>query len=649
MELDAARALLGLGQVLTLDEVEQAFSSRREALVGRVASAPTDSLRVKYKQSLEDLERAHAALMAHLRPASPQLSQTQFGDLPSAQPVYTNAGLPGMGGAPVINLLQPGRVLAGRYEIRQRIGVGGMGEVYLAFDRNRNEDIAIKALSPHLLASRLARDRFMAEAKVASSLSHPNIVNVFDVQRDGDTDFITMELLHGQTLRELMKARNAARRPFTPTEVQEVGAAIGTALEYAHKYTVHRDVKPENVWVEEDGSYKLMDFGIARLMSTSQLTATTTSKGTAYYMAPEQLHSAKAVDGRADQYALAVMLYELVAGHVPAGRIKPLHQLNGKFPRGVSLAIDKALDPQPGERFPGMGAFVKALDARGSPLAGPGSKVAGGALAAIVLVAGGVAVWPWVSGFFPDREAEQALRGQAIQAQGIIETLIRRIEGVERDLDSQVRDAKSAVDRYDGMLRTARGDSELRDRLREAQAQLTLSTEVRDEATRCVYQSDGLTKVRGLQAVGVAALRDGEARQAAKDLGAAQQTLESMSQLPDAIRNSIRARNAYEEAVESIGKLGKQENKDVAPYMGAVALTIAEAKQAATECRYPDAVRLYERATGETRQASNRLIEDLVAAYKAFITQALAEKRTAEAGAAVGRAKELEKMLQVWP
>ena len=652
MELDAARALLGLGQVLTPDEVEQAFSSRRDMLAGRVASAPTDNLRAKYKESLEELERAHAALMAHLRPALPHLSQTQLGDLPSAQPVYTNAGLSGTNGAPAANLLQAGKLLAERYEVRRRIGVGGMGEVYLAFDRNRNEEIAIKALLPHLLTNRLARERFLTEAKVASSLSHPNIVNVFDVQRDGDTDFITMELLKGQTLRELMKARKAGRRPFTPAEVREVGAVIGMALEYAHKYTVHRDVKPENVWVEEDGSYKLMDFGIARLMSNSQLTETTTSMGTAYYMAPEQLHSAKAVDGRADQYALAVMLYELVAGHVPAGRIKPLHQLNGRFPRGASLAIDKALDPQPGERFPGMGAFVKALHARGGLEAGPVAKVAGGVVAAAVLVAGGVAVWPWVSGLLPDREAEQVMRGQAIQAQGIIETLLKRVEGAERDLDSQVRDAKSAVDRYDGMVRMARSEgekAELNDRLREAQTQLALLTEVRDAAIRCVHQSDALAKVRGQQAVGAAALRDGEVRQAANDLGAAQGALELLLQQPVAIRDSIGARSAYEEARESIDKLGKQEDKNVVPYMDAVTLTITETEQAVAECRYQDAVRLYERATSETGQATNRLIDDLVAAYKAFISRALADKRTTEAGMAVERAKTLEKMKQVTP
>jgi serine/threonine protein kinase len=182
-----------------------------------------------------------------------------------------------------------------------------MGAVYRAFDRNRGEEIAVKVLLPHLLRNPAARERFVAEAKIASALSHPNIVNVYDVQRDGELDLLTMELLQGGTLRQLMRRRSEARQTFSVEEALGVALAIGAALTYAHRRTLHRDVKPENVWVEEDGTYKLMDFGLARLMSESNLTATRATMGSAYYMAPEQIKSAKTIDARADQYSLAVI------------------------------------------------------------------------------------------------------------------------------------------------------------------------------------------------------------------------------------------------------------------------------------------------------------------------------------------------------
>ena len=647
MELEQARALLGLGDSLSLEEVGQAFTARIKATEERMASAPTDNLRAKYKQALADLEQAFQTLQAHLNPPAAHLSRTQLGDLPSAQPVYTQPGIPGAGAARSANLLQPGKVLANRYEIRQRIGVGGMGEVYRAQDRNRNEEIAIKVLLPHLLAHSVARERFLAEAKVASSLSHPNIVNVFDVQREGDNDFITMELLQGQTLRDLMKARKAARQPFSVSEVQEIGKAIGTALGYAHKYTVHRDVKPENVWVEEDGSYKLMDFGIARLMSASQLTATTTAMGTAYYMAPEQLRAAKTVDGRADQYALAVMLYELVSGEVPAGRIKPLHQMNRKFPRGASQAIDRALDPQPEARYPDMGAFVKALHSRGGSGGGGAAKVLAGLVAVAALAFGVVHFWPQIKALMPDRETAQLLRAQAIQSQGIIETLLKRIENAERDLDAETRDAKSAMDRAESavqMQRDERQKAELLGKLREAQGKYSLALEVRDTAARWVFQSNTLANVRGQLAVGAAALRDGQVEQAVRDLTAAQKTIEDLLQQPVAIRDAVLARGMHDEMRARIETLAQQEKKDAAPHLAASNTTLAQARQAADEGRFRDAARLYGRATSESGKALNSMIDEYVAAYGVLAKKAMDSKRLPEASAALARAKALAEL-----
>ena len=118
-----------------------------------------------------------------------------------------------------------------------------------AFDSNTDKDIALKVLLPSLLKNERARERFMDEVRISQQLSHPNIVNVFDVQQDGDFYFLTMELLEGQDLRQVMDNRLLARQPFAVDEVQEIISAISQGLAYAHQHTVHRDIKPENIWL----------------------------------------------------------------------------------------------------------------------------------------------------------------------------------------------------------------------------------------------------------------------------------------------------------------------------------------------------------------------------------------------------------------
>src|SRR6185369_10867461 len=192
--------------------------------------------------------------------------------------------------------MEPGAVLSSRLEIGALLGQGGMGNVYAARDRLKDEDVAIKVLRQDLLFSTAAKERFLAEAKVSCNLSHPNIVRVYDVGQSGSYYYFSMERLKGHNLRKLIEA-----------------------LRYAHRYIVHRDIKPENIWLADDGTVKLMDFGIARAYSSSHMTQTGMTLGTAYYMAPEQQIAAKDVDWRADQYALGVVLYELLSGQLPTG------------------------------------------------------------------------------------------------------------------------------------------------------------------------------------------------------------------------------------------------------------------------------------------------------------------------------------------
>src|SRR5262249_46757847 len=146
--------------------------------------------------------------------------------------------------------------------------------VYGAFDRLKEESVAIKVLLPQFLSSEQGRERFMHEAKVACRLSHPNIVKVFDVGLAEPYHFITMELLEGETLRQQMESRKSTGSSYAVAEVLNCADQLTTALAYAHKQIVHRDLKPENVWVCNDGTLKLIDFGIAHAFTKSALTRT---------------------------------------------------------------------------------------------------------------------------------------------------------------------------------------------------------------------------------------------------------------------------------------------------------------------------------------------------------------------------------------
>ena len=564
-------------------------------------------------------------------------------DLPGAAPQYTQMGS-GVPRGPAPEQLQHGSVLAGRYEVRACIGIGGMGAVYRCFDRNRNEEIAIKVLLPHLLSHPRARERLIAEAKLASSLSHPNIVNVFDVQRDGASDFLTMELLQGNTLRSQVQERKAARKPFTVEEALTVAQSIGAALEYAHKRTVHRDLKPENVWIERDGTVKLMDFGIAQLISNSQMTQTTTAMGTAYYMAPEQLRGVKDVDGRADQYALGVLLYELLSGDVPAGRIQSLNLVNKAVPRGMAAAVDRALESQRERRFNRVAEFVHALTAKGGLGAVLRRPMVLSGIAALALIFVAIAYLPQLKALLPDPAQAREQHDMAIQAQGVIETQLKRLENLERDQDAKVRDAAGKVDRYENAVRGARSAAERDEPSRQlaaARDQLALETEVRDESARMVFRSDALAHVRGQLAVGVAALRDKQSHQAADVLSKAQSEVDALLKQPTTIRELVLARGQYEQMLTEVERLARDERQDLRAGLEAARGKAIEARAQAAAGQIEQALSGYRAAAAQVTVAQNALIDKLVQGYTQLVEKAQQVGNLEVAQTALDRAKKL--------
>src|SRR6266702_901376 len=212
------------------------------------------------------------------------------------------------------------QILLGRYEVGRLLGAGGMAEVYEGHDRLLARRVAIK-----ILLSQYAHDpaflaRFRREAQSAASLSHPNIVSVFDTGSEGDTWFIVMEHVDGRTLKDIIRAEGA----LYWARAAEVAADVAGALAVAHaRGIVHRDVKPGNVMLTTEGKVKVMDFGIARATAVPSITQTSAVVGTAQYIAPEQAQGLEA-DARSDVYALGCCLYEMVTGQVPSSGPTPV-------------------------------------------------------------------------------------------------------------------------------------------------------------------------------------------------------------------------------------------------------------------------------------------------------------------------------------
>jgi len=196
------------------------------------------------------------------------------------------------------------------YRILEKLGEGGMGVVYKAEDTKLDRKVALKFLPPHLNASEQDKARFIQEAKAASSINHPNICTIHDIQEHEEQLFIVMEYVDGQTLGD-------RKGTMTFKQAIEIGIQIADGLAAAHeKGIVHRDIKPENIMVRKDGIAQIMDFGLAKLKGVSRLTKEGTTVGTAGYMSPEQVQGLEA-DHRSDIFSLGILLYELLAGQLP--------------------------------------------------------------------------------------------------------------------------------------------------------------------------------------------------------------------------------------------------------------------------------------------------------------------------------------------
>lgn len=361
MNREAALANLGLQGTEDRATVARVYGERLAVVQARLVSAQTDAERNTEGGKLAELSESYELVTGTGRYTNAPTDSNATQLRPS---VGSNGTL--IAPAPSSDTLvrmEPGAVIEDRLEIGDMLGQGGMGCVYGARDRLMDQDVAIKVLRHDLQFSTAAKERFLAEAKVSCNLSHPNIVRVYDVGVSGGIYYFSMERLRGETLRNRMESYREQNREFSVSEVSDIARQLIDALRYAHRYIVHRDIKPENIWLAEDGTVKLVDFGIARAFSSSQLTQTGMALGTAYYMSPEQRIGSKDVDWRTDQYALGIVLYELFSGNVPTGAVKTVEAIRKDVPQRYSSALMRAMAPMPEDRFGSLNELLAEIEA----------------------------------------------------------------------------------------------------------------------------------------------------------------------------------------------------------------------------------------------------------------------------------------------
>ena len=258
-------------------------------------------------------------------------------------------------------MLAKGQKINDRYEIVKNIGEGGMANVYLANDTILDRKVAIKVLRGDLSSDDKFIRRFEREALSVSNLSHPNIVEVYDVGEEDGNHYIVMEYIDGKTLKQLLKKRES----LTLTEVIDIMTQLTDGIAHAHEsYIIHRDIKPQNIMIEDDGRIKITDFGIAMALNATQLTQTNSVMGSVHYLPPEQA-SGRPATIKSDIYALGIMMYELLTGSVPfkgdnaveialkhmKDKIPSVRKQDPSIPQSVENIILKAAAKNPRNRY----------------------------------------------------------------------------------------------------------------------------------------------------------------------------------------------------------------------------------------------------------------------------------------------------------
>ena len=304
-----------------------------------------------------------------------------------------------------------GKVFNQRYRLKEKIGSGGMAEVYLADDQLLGREVAVKVLHAQYAADPSFIQRFRQEAQSAANLNHPNIVNIYDWGNEGEQYYIVMEYVEGRDLKEILRSDGR----LLPERAAEIAAEVCAALQFAHRGNlVHRDIKPHNIVITNIGQVKVMDFGIAREGNGGGITQTGMVMGTPQYISPEQAQGL-AVDGRSDIYSLGVVLYEMLTGQVPFDDPNPVtitykqvredpmppSVIDPEIPATLEAIVMKAMSKNPANRFQNaqemkadLLRFLEGMPVSATPVL---QETAYGAAAGAAPAAGSGRKWPWIA------------------------------------------------------------------------------------------------------------------------------------------------------------------------------------------------------------------------------------------------------------
>lgn len=263
-------------------------------------------------------------------------------------------------------MIGPGMMISDRYEVIDKVGSGGMADVYKAKDHRLNRFVAVKILKQEYSNDAKFVTKFRAEAQSVAGLSHPNIVNVYDVDEDDSYNYIVMELVEGITLKKFIEKKGS----LDINEAVGIAVQIAQGMEAAHdNHIIHRDIKPQNIIISKEGKVKVTDFGIAKAATSN--TITSNAMGSVHYISPEQARGGYS-DEKSDIYSLGVTMYEMFSGNVPfegdstvavalshiQENAQPLHELDGKIPMSLSKIIQKCMQKKPEMRYPNAAALI---------------------------------------------------------------------------------------------------------------------------------------------------------------------------------------------------------------------------------------------------------------------------------------------------
>jgi serine/threonine protein kinase/Tfp pilus assembly protein PilF len=268
--------------------------------------------------------------------------------------------------------LTTGSVFAGRYQIIEVLGKGGMGKVYRALDKKLNEEVALKLVKPEIASDKKTLERFSNELRIARKIAHKNVGRMYELMEEKGIHFITMEYVPGEDLKSFIKRAG----PLSAGKTTFIAKQICEGLAEAHELgVVHRDLKPQNIMIDKEGNSRIMDFGIARSLKAKGITDAGVMIGTPEYMSPEQV-DAKETDQRSDIYSLGVILYEMVTGRAPFEGDTPLsvavkqktetpedpRKLNSQIPEDLSRMILRCMEKDKGKRYQSAGELRSELD-----------------------------------------------------------------------------------------------------------------------------------------------------------------------------------------------------------------------------------------------------------------------------------------------